>query len=94
MLRGLFDADGCISKYTGKYNIYPQFNIVGTKHCLKAVKRILNLNSKIGKKENIFQLSKSGSDVKNIYKQLYKNSAICLGRKYNKFQEFYNKRRI
>jgi hypothetical protein len=88
VLRGLFDADGCISHYDGGKQ--PSFKLTGSINCLLACKRILKLTNKITKLGPIGKVSRGGMNVvRIIYKQLYKNATIFLERKKQKFDAFY-----
>ena len=86
MLRGLFDADGCITTYG--YNKYPRFALVGTKNCLQNAKRILGITNRICPDVTIWQISKGGRNVVGeIYYKLYKNATVYLTRKKKRFEE-------
>jgi len=88
VLRGIFDADGCITEDRIKRK--PGFSLAGTKHILMASKRILGLNNKICRHTTIFQISCGGRNViYEIYKKLYRNAKISLDRKLEKFEALY-----
>ena len=86
--RGYFDGDGSI----GKYNNQWQMSILGTKSFLSKLNIFIsdNLNvslKNIRKKNNIYDLRYSTYDSNKISQWMYKDSTICLKRKFNLFME-------
>lgn len=90
-LRGLFDADGCISLDKKKHSSQVQFSISGKKVLLENSKEILqgslNLNNvSVSKGNKTYQLKYSGNEqVPRIMNYLYKGSSIFLEWKRNKW---------
>lgn len=92
MLRGLFDADGCICGHHKSGYIYPRFNVIGTKNCMNNIRRILKIDNKVYEKSDcpIWVIEKNGYiPIRKIYSQLYKNATVWLDRKREKFEIFY-----
>lgn len=88
VLRGLFDADGCIQSYSkGRYAC---FSLVGTKNILINAKRILKLSNKISPSHTTWQICRRGTPaVYKIYKILYKDATVWLDRKHERFLNFF-----
>jgi DNA-binding transcriptional regulator WhiA len=95
-IRGYFDGDGSwsirnpnIKNKQSKINIC--FELLGTKHFIENVNNILhnNLNlpsNKIEQKKNIYRIRYSGNKLSStIGDWLYKDAAIYLDRKYQKY---------
>ena len=90
MLRGLFDADGSIynqEHYLG--TVCSNFSIVGTKHILENVKRVLKLDNRIRPLGNVWRVSRGGNPaVLKIYSKLYKKATVWLDRKRDRFIDY------
>lgn len=93
-MRGYFDGDGCISHCglgTGRTVIQKSFSIMGTYKFVETYNNILakncNLNTaKITAHYSIFNILYTGNNVINrIFNFLYKDAALYLDRKYQKF---------
>jgi hypothetical protein len=85
-IRGLFDADGCIT-YDGR-DMRPVFSFVGTYNTCKQLNKYLKIKNKIGWDRSVRQISTSGFDnCARIYNYLYKDATVYLDRKKKKFEE-------
>lgn len=96
IVRGIFDADGCLSSYLTRHNTKEyEFNINGTKEMLYSIKEILgdtsnNVLMKRHKERNNnnYTLKHGGNQITFKYMNiLYKNANIYLNRKYKKYLE-------
>ena len=86
-IRGIFDADGCITKSKNQ----PSISIVGTYNILNTIKKELNWKNKISWDRSIRQISKQGRNViREFYNYLYKDATIYLDRKKQRFEELLN----
>ena len=95
-MRGYFDGDGSISYCgLGQGRTVKQFSwsLLGTKLFIDQYRNLLsqycNVSlAKILEKDNVYTISYSGNiNVAKITKFLYKNSTICLDRKYDKVKD-------
>lgn len=87
---GYFDGDGCIGK-TSQYNNYC-VSVQGTKETLEWINSLLNISSKLEKRNNTNKNSfyiRCGGTQKpyQILKQLYDSCETHLERKFKLFQE-------
>lgn len=84
-IRGILDADGCISVSDKKI----QLNFAGYKPLLEDIQQELsnscNVYTKICKQGSIFQLHYAKFDSLKILEWLYKDATIYLTRKYNEY---------
>lgn len=92
-IRGVFDGDGCIAKYSRKNEC--EFYIMAEKTLLFEFIdefALNNINFKSPKYiKNIYKIRKSGIlNIIKIYDFLYKDATIYLDRKYNKWGEILN----
>jgi hypothetical protein len=96
-IRGLFDADGCISVRPSNRTGYGKFcyelNMRGTKEELEKVNEIVDAQVDIGKKVvyhdgwwPIWRLN-GRIQISKVAKWLYQDAPFYLSRKYNKFTE-------
>lgn len=92
-IRGYFDGDGSICG-NGKCSVV---SFVGTKDFLEGVlknlKTFINTRSNIYKykEKDIYEIKVGGrNQVKSIYKYLYEDASIFLGRKKNRFEDLIN----
>jgi len=94
-IRGFFDGDGCISKYTGSEIKRLSF-IFTSENFMLQINNILKkqipeisitVNKKIGKTVNYYitNISLGRNKLEKVYNYLYKNSTIFLNRKKQKF---------
>ena len=99
IVRGIFDADGCISVHKSKHGTDEyEFNINGTKEILTSIKEILNdnTNNKLLKRypnrnNNNYTLKHCGNQITYKYlNMIYDNAEIYLDRKYDKFLQLKN----
>lgn len=93
-IRGLFDADGCVTHGTlaSGYK-HRKVNFVGNKWLLGQVRELLNdivtkPNRKLYNQKSIYALEyRSKYDMPIIYDYLYQGAVIYLSRKKQKFEE-------
>jgi intein/homing endonuclease len=87
-IRGIFDADGCISYHRIINKVYPMFVFVGTHSICKNIAKYLNIHNKIGWNKSIRYIQIKGTKQVNlIYDYLYKNATVYLDRKKARFEE-------
>lgn len=92
-IRGYFDGDGsvtiCQNLSGSKWRILKSSFCSGSEEFLKVLSNKLPLKNKnCYKGKRIFELKYSLNDSILLYKYMYKNSSICLQRKYLKFKEY------
>lgn len=89
LIRGYFDGDGCI---TYNRNI-PSMGFVGTKHFMEGVKDFFQVENRIAKRRNIYDLCWSGYwKCKRLGNILYGNASIFLERKYRRWWDFFHRK--
>lgn len=95
-IRGLFDGDGCVYIYKGKYKNKIRFDICGTLEVCESIKKYLCHIVKENNKKNIYKQGKiyrivysQQESLKKIYNYLYKDSTIFLERKQRKFKKIF-----
>lgn len=96
-IRGYFDGDGCIS-LAGT----PTFSILSTKNIADQINLIIDKNTNIGIKNlethpnNINMQYRIGGkkQIEKVYNYLYNNASIYLNRKFDKFQQLFNKEEL
>ncbi len=98
-IRGLFDADGCITATKDvrcKNRWYALWNISSTKEMLEDIKTVLEergiMTNALTKDKRCYSNSAilgtaKASTLHDIYHFLYDNSCICLKRKQKRFEE-------
>lgn len=93
-IRGYFDGDGCLS-YCDNLHTQPHVSILGTEDFLTELKNYLPLkfDYKLGynnKKKSLITraLAVCGKNGFELSEYLYKDAAIYLERKYNKYLEY------
>lgn len=89
-LRGLFDGDGCIKKYTYKYFKKPQyhFGMTGLYDTCLLFKKQFNIDRKLVKESDICYtcVTRNPQKIIEIMKFLYDDATIYLQRKYMVFE--------
>lgn len=98
-IRGYFDGDGSIGKYTYKNQTSYRFSVVSSKAFIEEFERIIcdkcNLKTtKIQKnsKSNVYYSTHSGiENTKKIYDFLYSGATVFLDRKKETFESILNK---
>lgn len=84
MIRGYFDGDGHVGKYSKKYSL----SICGSLSFLQGLCEYLNLHTTIAKQGKIYKLLASNLHyIEFFYHYLYHNASVYLDRKHNKFKE-------
>lgn len=92
--RGIFDADGCISKHKSRHGTDEyEFTINGTKEIIRGVQKVLGdtSNVKLSKRNpergnNNYTLKHGGNQITYKYMSLlYENADVYLERKYQKY---------
>lgn len=99
VVRGIFDADGCISSHKNRHGLEEyEFTINGTKEMLESIMEVLNDNSGIKlmqrypeRKNNNYTLKHGGNQVAYKYmNKIYNNAVVYLDRKYEKYLQLKN----
>lgn len=92
-IRGYFDGDGsvtvCRNLTNSKWKILKSSFCSGSGEFLKVLSSKLPVKNKnYYKGKRIFELKYSLNDTISLYNYMYKDSTICLERKYSKFKEY------
>jgi intein/homing endonuclease len=82
-IRGYFDGDGYIGMKKSR-NVL-RFSVLGTKEVLEFILKHVNLDLKIRKRKNIYNISSSCSKALKFLSHIYDDSNIFLDRKKEKF---------
>lgn len=96
-IRGLFDGDGCIYVTKNERKIIVSY--IGTEDMCKGVQKVLEINdiksSGIYKRGNISTLVyASKNSVEKLYTYIYKDQNMCLMRKKEKLEKFFDNEKI
>jgi hypothetical protein len=89
-IRGVFDGDGCISRWQDKGGGWTaEMCLLGTKKLLTPIKKFLGIGNKVHPYKRIFKVrTASLGNLSECYEKMYYADTVpCLERKKNKFQE-------